>query len=71
MRAATKDLPLPEIIEHVIEESGLKAHYQAEKEGADRLENLAELINAAADLRRRARRAAGGRGRGQWTNPTN
>jgi DNA helicase-2/ATP-dependent DNA helicase PcrA len=48
MRAATKDLPLPETIEHVIEVSGLKAHYQAEKEGADRMENLSELINAAA-----------------------
>ena len=48
MRDATKDLPLPETIEHVIEASGLKAHYRAEKEGADRLENLAELINAAA-----------------------
>ena len=48
MRDATRDLPLPEAIEHVIEASGLKAHYQAEKEGADRLENLSELINAAA-----------------------
>jgi DNA helicase-2/ATP-dependent DNA helicase PcrA len=48
MRDATKDLPLPEVIEHVIEASGLKAHYRAEKEGADRLENLSELINAAA-----------------------
>jgi DNA helicase-2/ATP-dependent DNA helicase PcrA len=48
MREATKSLPLPEVIEHVIEASGLKAHYQAEKEGADRLENLSELINAAA-----------------------
>jgi DNA helicase-2/ATP-dependent DNA helicase PcrA len=47
MREATKDLPLPETIEHVIEVSGLKAHYRAEKEGADRLENLSELINAA------------------------
>jgi len=48
MQEATKDLPLPEVIEHVIEVSGLKAHYQAEKEGADRLENLSELVNAAA-----------------------
>ncbi len=48
MREATQGLPLPEIIEHVIEASGLKAHYQAEREGADRLENLAELVNAAA-----------------------
>ena len=48
MRSATAGLPLPEVIEHVIEASGLKAHYKAEKEGADRLENLSELINAAA-----------------------
>ncbi len=48
IREATKGLPLPEVIEHVIEASGLKAHYQAEREGAGRLENLAELINAAA-----------------------
>ncbi len=48
MQDTTKDLPLPETIEHVIEMSGLKAHYRAEKEGADRLENLSELINAAA-----------------------
>ena len=48
MRAATSGLPLPEVIEHVIEASGLKQHYQNEKEGADRLENLDELINAAA-----------------------
>ncbi len=47
MQDATKDLPLPEVIEHVIEVSGLKAHYRAEKEGADRLENLSELVNAA------------------------
>lgn len=40
-------LSLPELIEHVIHHSGLRAHYQAEKEGAERLENLQELINAA------------------------
>jgi len=50
MREATAGLPLPEIIEHVVEASGLKAHYKAEKEGADRLENLAELVNAAASF---------------------
>jgi DNA helicase-2/ATP-dependent DNA helicase PcrA len=48
MRDATKDLPLPEAIAHVIEASGLAAHYRGEKEGADRLENLSELVNAAA-----------------------
>ena len=48
MRQATHGLPLAETIEHVIEHSGLNTHYQNEKEGADRLENLAELVNAAA-----------------------
>jgi DNA helicase II / ATP-dependent DNA helicase PcrA len=48
MRAATASLSLPEIIDHVIEYSGLKQHYQGEREGADRLENLGELVNAAA-----------------------
>ncbi len=48
MRAATQGLPLAETIEHVIEYSGLNTYYQNEKEGTDRLENLAELINAAA-----------------------
>jgi DNA helicase-2/ATP-dependent DNA helicase PcrA len=48
MQEATSNLPLPEAIDHVIEASGLKAHYKAEREGADRLENLAELVNAAA-----------------------
>jgi DNA helicase-2/ATP-dependent DNA helicase PcrA len=47
MREATRGLPLPEAIEHIVEVSGLQAHYRAEKEGADRLENLSELINAA------------------------
>ncbi len=48
MRAACAELPLPEIIEHVIEHSGLKQHYKSERDGSDRLENLDELINAAA-----------------------
>jgi DNA helicase-2/ATP-dependent DNA helicase PcrA len=48
MRAVTQGLPLPEIIEHMIEHSGLISHYQNEKEGADRLENLGELVNAAS-----------------------
>jgi DNA helicase-2/ATP-dependent DNA helicase PcrA len=48
MRDATKDLPLAETIDHVIDASGLKQHYKMEKEGTDRLENLAELVNAAA-----------------------
>jgi len=47
MRAATASLPLPEIIEHVIEHSGLKPYYRSERDGTDRLENLGELVNAA------------------------
>jgi len=41
-------LSLPELIEHVIHHSGLMAHYQADRDGSERLENLRELINAAA-----------------------
>ncbi|HEY5293173.1 MAG TPA: 3'-5' exonuclease, partial [Burkholderiales bacterium] len=41
-------LALPEIVEHMLSRSGLLAHFQAEKDGADRLENLQELVNAAA-----------------------
>ncbi len=41
-------LSLPELIEHVIHHSSLLAHYQNDREGADRLENLQELVNAAA-----------------------
>jgi DNA helicase-2/ATP-dependent DNA helicase PcrA len=48
MRDVTKDLTLAETIDHAIEASGLKQHYKSEKEGAERLENLAELVNAAA-----------------------
>lgn len=44
----TRYLPLPELVEHVIEHSGLIAHYQLDREGADRIENLRELITAAA-----------------------
>jgi DNA helicase-2/ATP-dependent DNA helicase PcrA len=47
MRAATAGRPLPEVIDHVIDASGLRQHYEKEREGADRLENLAELVNAA------------------------
>ncbi|GAB3335281.1 UvrD-helicase domain-containing protein [Bordetella tumulicola] len=44
----TRDLPLPELVEHMLETSGLVAHYKGEREGAERLENLNELITAAA-----------------------
>ncbi|MDR2365699.1 MAG: UvrD-helicase domain-containing protein [Zoogloeaceae bacterium] len=48
LRAAIGALSLPEQIEHVIECSGLAGQYRNEKEGSERLENLDELINAAA-----------------------
>ncbi|RPH67050.1 MAG: DNA helicase II, partial [Burkholderiales bacterium] len=48
LRADTQALPLTEVVEHLIERSGLIAHYQAEREGQDRIENLRELVNAAA-----------------------
>ncbi|MBC42490.1 MAG: DNA helicase II [Pusillimonas sp.] len=41
-------LPLPEVIEHVVHHSGLRDFYMGEREGEDRLENLQELVNAAA-----------------------
>ncbi|HET9339930.1 MAG TPA: UvrD-helicase domain-containing protein [Casimicrobiaceae bacterium] len=54
LRAETVSLPLPEAVEHVIEGSGLKAHYKAEKDGDDRVENLDELVNAAQGFVREA-----------------
>ena len=50
LRTETTALPLPEVIEHLIEKSGLRQHYLTEKEGRERLENLDELINAAASF---------------------
>ncbi|MDD5329126.1 MAG: UvrD-helicase domain-containing protein [Sulfuricella sp.] len=47
MRQVCDGLPLPEQIEHMLAASGLIAHYQAEKDGADRVDNLNELVNAA------------------------
>jgi DNA helicase-2/ATP-dependent DNA helicase PcrA len=47
MRAVTRDLTLREIIGHVVHEAGLVDHYRTEREGADRIENLEELVNAA------------------------
>src|SRR5690606_19275933 len=45
---AARTLDLPELIGHVVHHSGLEAHYRADREGQDRLENLQELVNAAA-----------------------
>ncbi|MBT9538943.1 UvrD-helicase domain-containing protein [Thiobacillus sp.] len=48
IKQATRELPLAEVIDHVIEASGLADYYRADKDGTDRLENLNELVNAAA-----------------------
>ena len=47
LRFDTQGLPLHELVAHVVQHSGLIAHYDSEKEGAERVENLNELTNAA------------------------
>jgi DNA helicase-2/ATP-dependent DNA helicase PcrA len=54
MRASTAGLPLAEKVEHVVQASGLREHYGAEKDGQDRIENLQELVNAAESFVREA-----------------
>ncbi|MCB5362162.1 UvrD-helicase domain-containing protein [Pusillimonas sp. CC-YST705] len=48
MAAEARHLSLPELVEHVVHHSGLEAHYQSDRDGLERLENLQELVNAAA-----------------------
>ena len=50
LRSETGELTLSEVIEHVLDRSGLRQHYLGEKEGQERLENLDELINAASNF---------------------
>jgi DNA helicase-2/ATP-dependent DNA helicase PcrA len=47
LREHTAGLNLRDIVAVMLEDSGLLAHYRAEREGADRVENLEELVNAA------------------------
>ena len=47
LREQTECRSLREIIELVLQHSGLLEHYRADREGADRVENLEELVNAA------------------------
>jgi len=52
LRSATRELPLPELMEHVLLHSGLAVHYRNEtgakkREAEERLENLKELVTAA------------------------
>ncbi|MDE1949138.1 MAG: UvrD-helicase domain-containing protein, partial [Burkholderiales bacterium] len=47
LRGSTTGLTLREIIDQVLQASGLVDFYRGEKEGQDRVENLEELVNAA------------------------
>ena len=47
MRTATQGLTLRQIIDHMLEHSGLLDFYRTDKDGQDRIENLEELVNAA------------------------
>jgi DNA helicase II / ATP-dependent DNA helicase PcrA len=47
MREQTPGMTLKEIVQLVLDHSGLLEHYRAERDGQDRVENLEELINAA------------------------
>lgn len=47
MRAQTQGLTLREIIDVMLQQSGLIDFYKGERDGADRIENLEELVNAA------------------------
>jgi DNA helicase II / ATP-dependent DNA helicase PcrA len=50
LKASSSSVSLHELVEDVLERSGLRAHYLAERDGADRLENLAELVTACAQF---------------------
>ncbi|MBJ7314141.1 UvrD-helicase domain-containing protein [Rugamonas sp. CCM 8940] len=49
-RFETQQMPLPELVRVVLEASGLLTHYQTEKEGADRIENLEQMVSAATQF---------------------
>ncbi len=47
MREATQGQTLRDIMQTVLDQSGLLEHFRADRDGADRVENLEELVNAA------------------------
>ncbi|MDB5950928.1 MAG: helicase [Massilia sp.] len=49
-RFETQQMALPEMVRVVLESSGLLTHYANEKEGADRIENLEQMVNAATQF---------------------
>ncbi|MCQ8896560.1 UvrD-helicase domain-containing protein [Limnobacter humi] len=50
LRFETRGLGLAELVDKVVVESGLLQHFEADKDGEDRVENLKELVNAAASF---------------------
>jgi DNA helicase-2/ATP-dependent DNA helicase PcrA len=50
LKSSSTAVSLGELVDEAIEKAGLKAHYQTEREGADRLENLAELVTACTQF---------------------
>ena len=48
LKSSAAKVTLPELVDEALAVSGLRAHYTTEREGADRLENLAELVTACA-----------------------
>ena len=50
LRERCDSLPLPQIVEQMLSDSELIAHYTKERESAERLENLNELVNAATSF---------------------
>ena len=51
----TPEMPLHEQFDHVLERSGLRAHYAAESKGQldSRVDNLDELVSVASRFERR------------------
>jgi DNA helicase-2/ATP-dependent DNA helicase PcrA len=60
LKTETQGLKLHEIVEIVIQKSGLIEHYKTEREGADRIQNLEELVNAAATFSEEEREVESG-----------
>jgi DNA helicase-2/ATP-dependent DNA helicase PcrA len=60
IRKETQTLSLKDTIEHVIARSGLVGHYKKEREGQERIENLEELVNAAAGFSEEERETESG-----------
>ncbi|HEY1057612.1 MAG TPA: UvrD-helicase domain-containing protein [Limnobacter sp.] len=50
LRFETRGLGLAELVDKVVVESGLLQHFETDKDGEDRVENLKELVNAAASF---------------------